>query len=142
MLDGVYCTRAEGAPANSQFHPAPALTREKLEALLDKIITRILRLLTREGHLVGEEDRAHCDVTAGIHLPAGRQVQRLAALVPRPRLHLIRFRALAPNAQTARRDSADSPCAHDNRTFGRVRACAWRAGTYDVGSVVKARFRP
>ncbi len=29
VLDGVYCTNAEGAPV---FHPAPALTREKLEA--------------------------------------------------------------------------------------------------------------
>ena len=97
VLDGVYCTGAEGAPANSQFHPASALTREKLNAMLDKIITRILRLLTRLGHLIEEEDRTHRDVAARIHLPAGRQVQRLAALVPRPRLHLIRFHgALAP----------------------------------------------
>ena len=52
VLDGVYCTSAEGAPV---FYPAPALTREKLNALLDKIITRILRLLTRLGHLIEEE---------------------------------------------------------------------------------------
>lgn len=52
MLDGVYCSSAEGAPI---FHPAPALTHEKLKALLAKSITRILRLLTREGHLIGEE---------------------------------------------------------------------------------------
>ena len=52
MLDGVYCTTGEGAPV---FHQAPALTGEKLQALLDKIITRILRLLTRQGHLVEEE---------------------------------------------------------------------------------------
>ena len=44
--------------------------------------------------------------------------------------------------QTARRDCADSSCAHDNRAYGRLRACAWRAGAYDLGSVVKARFRP
>jgi len=33
----------------------PALTSEKLQALLGKIITRVLRLLTRQGHLVEEE---------------------------------------------------------------------------------------
>ena len=52
VLDGVYHLGAEGAPV---FHPAPALTSEQLQALLGKIITRILRLLTREGHLVEEE---------------------------------------------------------------------------------------
>ena len=52
MLDGVYHCGTEGAPV---FHPAPALTGEKLQALLGKIITRILRRLTREGHLVEEE---------------------------------------------------------------------------------------
>ncbi|MBI4190673.1 MAG: transposase [Betaproteobacteria bacterium] len=52
VLDGVYHIRAEGAPV---FHAAPALTSEKLQALFGKIITRVLRLLTREGHLVEEE---------------------------------------------------------------------------------------
>jgi len=52
VLDGVYHTSTEGAPV---FHPAPALTSEKLQALRGKIIARILRLLTREGHLVEEE---------------------------------------------------------------------------------------
>ena len=44
VLDGIYHTGAEGAPV---FRPAPALTGEKLQALLGKIITRILRLLIR-----------------------------------------------------------------------------------------------
>ena len=52
VLDGVYCTTGEGVPV---FHPTPALTSEKLQALLGKIITRVLRLLTRAGHLVEEE---------------------------------------------------------------------------------------
>jgi len=52
VLDGVYHTGKEGAPA---FHPAPALTSEQLQAPLGKIIARILRLLTREGHVVEEE---------------------------------------------------------------------------------------
>ena len=52
VLDGVYRTTGEGVTV---FHPAPALTSEKVPALLDKIIARILRLLTRQGHLVEEE---------------------------------------------------------------------------------------
>ncbi len=52
VLDGVYHTGTEGAAV---FHPAPALTSEPLPALLGKIIKRILRLLTRQGHLVEEE---------------------------------------------------------------------------------------
>jgi hypothetical protein len=52
VLDGVYRTTGEGVTV---FHPAPALTSEKVPALLDKIIARILRVLTRQGHLVEEE---------------------------------------------------------------------------------------
>ena len=52
VLDGVYHTGTEGTPV---FHPAPALTGERLQALLGKIITRVLRLLTLQGHLVEEE---------------------------------------------------------------------------------------
>ena len=47
---------SEGVTA---FHPAPAPTGEQLQALLDKIITRFLRLLTRAGHLVEEEGLTH-----------------------------------------------------------------------------------
>ena len=63
MLDGVYCTSAEGAPV---FRPAPALTGEELQALLGKIITRVLRLLTREGHLVEEEGVTYVADAQGI----------------------------------------------------------------------------
>jgi hypothetical protein len=52
VLDGVYCTSSEGEPV---FHPAPAPSIEQLQALLDKIIKRILKLLTRLGHLLEEE---------------------------------------------------------------------------------------
>ena len=63
VLDGVYHTGTEGALV---FHPAPALTGEKLQALLGKIITRILRLLTREGHLVEEEGMTYVADAHGI----------------------------------------------------------------------------
>lgn len=51
VLDGVYRT-CEGGPV---FHAVPAPTIEALQALLVKIITRILRLLTRQGYLIEEQ---------------------------------------------------------------------------------------
>ena len=70
VLDGVYGnldatdhtgtpderTPAPVAPA-PVFHPAP--THAALQALLGKIITRILRLLTRLGHLIEEEGETY-----------------------------------------------------------------------------------
>ena len=43
------------APITPIFHPASAPTHAALQALLGKIITRILRRLTRLGHLVEED---------------------------------------------------------------------------------------
>ena len=63
VLDGVYCTRAEGAPV---FRAAPALTNEKLQALLGTIVTRVLRLLTRLGHLVEEEGVSYVADAQGV----------------------------------------------------------------------------
>ena len=51
VLDGVY-RDSEGAPV---FHEARAPTGEELQALLSRIITRILKLLTRQGTLIEEE---------------------------------------------------------------------------------------
>ena len=51
MLDGVY-RRTEGEP---DFQEARAPTRAELEGLLDKIIARLMKMLTRQGHLVEEE---------------------------------------------------------------------------------------
>ena len=48
VLDGVY-RRAEGEPV---FVEVPAPSDEALQAVLHKIITRILKLLTRRGALV------------------------------------------------------------------------------------------
>ena len=53
VLDGVYQTgEAEGAPL---FIEATAPSHEQLQTLLNKIIRRILKLLTRLGHLIEEE---------------------------------------------------------------------------------------
>ena len=53
VLDGVYQSVAEdGAPV---FHEAAAPGIEPLQTLLHKIMHRILRLLTRLGHLIEED---------------------------------------------------------------------------------------
>jgi hypothetical protein len=53
VLDGVYQTgEAEGAPV---FIEACAPSHEQVQTLLDKIIRRILKLLTRLGHLIEED---------------------------------------------------------------------------------------
>ena len=50
VLDGVYrCTEAEPV-----FQQARAPTRDELQDLLDKIIARLLKMLTRQGYLVEE----------------------------------------------------------------------------------------
>lgn len=51
VLDGVY-RRAEGEPV---FLQARAPARDELQGLLDKIIVRLLKVLTRLGYLVEEE---------------------------------------------------------------------------------------
>jgi hypothetical protein len=51
VLDGVY-RRTGGEPA---FHAACAPTRAELAGLLDKIIARLLKMLTRSGYLVEEQ---------------------------------------------------------------------------------------
>jgi len=51
VLDGVY-RRTEGGPA---FQKARAPTRNELEGLLDRIIARLMKMLTRQGHLVEEQ---------------------------------------------------------------------------------------
>jgi Putative transposase len=51
VLDGVY-QRTEGEP---DFQGARAPTRVELEGLLDKIIARLMKMLTRLGCLVEEQ---------------------------------------------------------------------------------------
>ena len=52
MLDGVYRRGADGVP---EFVEVPAPTDEALQSVLHKIITRMMKMLTRRGVLVEEE---------------------------------------------------------------------------------------
>ena len=51
VLDGAY-RRSEGVPV---FDEVRAPTIEQLHHLLDRIITRIMKLLTRQGYLIEEQ---------------------------------------------------------------------------------------
>ena len=51
MLDGVY-RRTEGEP---DFQEARAPSRDELAGLLDKIIARLMKMLTRLGYLIEEQ---------------------------------------------------------------------------------------
>jgi len=66
VLDGVY-RRTDGEPV---FVQADSPTDEELQALLHKIITRLMKLLTRRGVLVEEEEGG------GIELSGGRRRRR------------------------------------------------------------------
>ena len=55
VLDGVYST-TEGAPA---FHPVPAPTAEQLQALLTRLMKRLMKLLTRKGFLIEEQGMSY-----------------------------------------------------------------------------------
>jgi len=83
VLDGAYRCGADGAPT---FVEAGTPTDDELHELLQTVIVRLMKMLMRRGtHLV---------------MSPLEFMQRLAAQVPRPRLHLIRFHGvLAPNAK-------------------------------------------
>lgn len=51
VLDGV-CRRTEGEPI---FDEARAPTGDELAGLLDQIVARLMKMLTRAGHLVEEQ---------------------------------------------------------------------------------------
>ena len=128
VLDGVYRSGADGAPA---FVEAGAPTDDELHALLQTVIGRVMKMLTRRGVLIEEMGQTYLaepdddgeeaptlrplqaaavtyriafgpprDGTTHLVMNPLEFMQRLAALVPRPRLHLIRFHGvLAPNAK-------------------------------------------
>ena len=57
----LHCLVLEGVYRNSTavFHEVAAPTLEELQALLAKIITRIMRWLTKQGFLIEEQDRTY-----------------------------------------------------------------------------------
>ena len=87
MLDGVYRS-TEGVPV---FHAARAPTSVQLQALLSRIIKRLMRLLTRKGYLIEEQ---------GMTYLADSDPE--AALGPRSRPCPYRFLARSPTTRDHR----------------------------------------
>ena len=74
-------------PSGNQASTRPAIANERLSVY-------------RAGQVVLKLKTAWCDGTSHHVMAPMEFMQRLAALVPRPRLHLIRFHGvLAPNAK-------------------------------------------
>ena len=84
------------APRRNNIGSRPAIANERLKR-------------NRAGQVVLQLKSAFKDGTTNIVMSPLEFMQRLAALVPRPRLHLIRFHGvLAPNAKL-RREIVPSP---------------------------------
>ena len=84
VLDGVYRCDTEGAPV---FVEVPVPTDEALQAVLHKIITRLMKLLTRKGCLgkVGQTTRADSDSDSDSDEARVRRLLLAAAWPCRPR---------------------------------------------------------
>ncbi len=76
MLDGVYRRDAEGEPV---FVEVPAPTDEALQAVLHKIISRVMKLLTRRGVLVEEQGSTYVADNDGDSDDARRTLRPLQA---------------------------------------------------------------
>ena len=86
VLDGVYRRGTDGTP---EFVEVPAPTDEALQAVLHKIITRTMKLLTRLGVLVEEQGQAYlADTDTDADSDEARALRPLqaAAWPCRPRL--------------------------------------------------------
>jgi hypothetical protein len=119
----------------SRFEPnrgqVAAPTEEGLHALLQTVIARLMKLLTRPalseerievnaaGQVQLELKTPWRDGTTHLVLSPLEFMQRLAALVPRPRLHLIRYHGvLAPNAKLRARVVPQGPPARAHVATG------------------------
>jgi len=79
VLDGVYCSTGD----KPLFHEARAPTRDELQRLLEWIIVRLMRRLTRQGYLIEEQGMTYlADIGAD---------KALKALQAAPRSYRIAF---------------------------------------------------
>ena len=106
MLDGVYVD-GEDAPV---FVPVPPLSDQAVQQIVQTSARRIIRLCTKRGLLddtaadpLADEEPVLAALTAARCKgppPPGPLLEKLAALVPPPRFHLLRYHGvLAPRAR-------------------------------------------
>ena len=111
VFDGVYRT-TEGVPVFQEARPP---SNEVLQALLAKIITRLMRLLTRQGLLIEEQDMR---TLAGIHadqaltpLQAASCTYRIA-MGPRAGQKVLSLQSIAGSSQSGAPAQAHPPDRH------------------------------
>ena len=101
VLDGVY-RRTEGEP---DFHEARGPSRDELAGLLDKIIARLMKLLTRLGYLIEEQGMTYiADMDADnplASLQAASCIYRIA-LGPRAGQKVLSLRTVAGRDEKTR----------------------------------------
>ena len=116
-------------------HPHPVCRYITRPDLGHKRVSR-----TRAGEVVLQLKTPYRDGTTHLVMAPLEFLQRLAALVPRPRLHLIRFHGvLAPNRHTALPDRPRRAGLR-NRLLSRSRRLkSLNAGPPDLGSVAQTR---
>ena len=91
-----------------------------------------------KGQVVLKLKSPYRDGTTHIVMHPQEFMQRLAALVPRPRLHLIRFHGvLAPHAKLRAAVVPDVV----QPASDRAQARAWPSGADELGTAVQARVR-
>jgi hypothetical protein len=99
VLDGVYLNR-DGVPV---FYEAAAPSTDELEAMLLKIITRTMRILTRLGAVIEEPDRtylAETDTDGALRALQAASCTYRIALGPRAGQKVLSLQSL-PSAVTA-----------------------------------------
>jgi hypothetical protein len=102
VLDGVY-RRTEGEPL---FREARAPTDDELKGLLDQIVARLMKMLTRTGHLVEEQGMTYLADTDADHplatLQAASCTYRIA-LGPRAGQKVLSLRTVAGQDEKPRK---------------------------------------
>ena len=121
MLDGVYLNR-DGAAV---FHEAAPPSTDELEAVLRKIITRTMRLLTRLGALIEEPERtylAEADSDGALRSLQAASCTYRIALGPRAGQKVLSLQSLPSQAR-----SSASELRVNAHGFSLHAAVRWRA---------------
>jgi hypothetical protein len=97
FLEGVYLDRTE-AGLTPRFVTGEPPTEADIAAVITKISHRVMRKLRQLGYLeagldatVAADTHPWSDGTTGIRLPPVELLEKLAALVPLSRVHLVRY---------------------------------------------------
>ena len=148
ILTGTRCASVNGFSLHANTH-IPAPRRDQLERLLRYTARGAVSLERLEqdanGDLLYTFTRPWSDGTTGIKLSPLELLEKLAALVPLPRVHLVRYGGcLAPQSTlrgaiipTPRQQGVEEPEARPPRRLGAGRGCSsgcvpsiWSAAPY------------